>query len=100
MSTQARTALGSAASARSRPSRKLAAGEVHGVAEGVWTLQGAPGRSNVSFRRGAGDVAGFDVVHLPGHAPVLATLAPAIAWPGHGRPLSGDVRRQLERAAA
>jgi glyoxylase-like metal-dependent hydrolase (beta-lactamase superfamily II)/predicted ester cyclase len=100
------------------------------------------------------DVAGFEVVHLPGHAPGLialwraadrlaltsdcfytvdpqtlrrthpptprlphaaftehveqartslrrlAALEPAAAWPGHAEPLTGDVRAQLERAAA
>jgi hydroxyacylglutathione hydrolase len=97
------------------------------------------------------DVAGFEVVHLPGHAAgliglwresdrlaltsdcfytldpqtgrhgaprvphvafnldteqarasmrKLAALEPAAAWPGHADPLSGDVRAQLERAAA
>jgi glyoxylase-like metal-dependent hydrolase (beta-lactamase superfamily II)/predicted ester cyclase len=94
------------------------------------------------------EVAGFRVVHLPGHAPgliglwresdrlalvtdcfytldmwgrdapprlestyshdiaqarasmrKLAALEPAVAWAGHGKPLTGDVRGQLERAA-
>ena len=95
-------------------------------------------------------VAGFEVVHLPGHAPgeialwrrsdrlalasdsfftinietgrkggarvpppvltedpeqarvsmmKLAALEPSAAWPGHGDPLVGDVRAQLEHAA-
>lgn len=94
-------------------------------------------------------VAGFEVIHLPGHAPglialwresdrlalvsdtfytidtagrhspphlpdqtynydteqarasllKLAQMEPAAAWSGHGRPLIGDVRGQLERAA-
>jgi glyoxylase-like metal-dependent hydrolase (beta-lactamase superfamily II)/ketosteroid isomerase-like protein len=30
----------------------------------------------------------------------LAALEPAAAWPGHAKPLTGDVRSQLERAAA
>lgn len=100
------------------------------------------------------DVAGFRVVHLPGHAPgmialwrasdrlaltsdcfytldpqtgrrprptrprvphpafnhdtdaarasmrKLAALSPSAAWPGHAKPLRGDVRGQLEAAAA
>lgn len=97
------------------------------------------------------DVAGFEVVHLPGHAPgqiglwrasdrlalvsdcfytldintgrpgpprlphrafnhdseqaaasmrKLAALEPAAAWPGHAGPVTGDVRAQLEHAAA
>src|SRR5262249_8220738 len=29
----------------------------------------------------------------------LAALEPAAAWPGHGKPLTGDVRSQLEGAA-
>ncbi len=29
----------------------------------------------------------------------LAALEPAIAWAGHGKPLTGDVRAQLEHAA-
>jgi glyoxylase-like metal-dependent hydrolase (beta-lactamase superfamily II)/ketosteroid isomerase-like protein len=95
------------------------------------------------------EVAGFKVVHLPGHAPgmialwresdrlalsgdcfytidmwgrnsppripaaiynfdtdqarasirKLAALEPAAAWPGHAKPVTGDVRSQLERAA-
>jgi hydroxyacylglutathione hydrolase len=97
------------------------------------------------------DVAGFEVIHLPGHAPgliglwrasdrlalvsdafyavdpqtgrhghprvphpafnhdteqaresvrKLAALEPAAAWAGHAEPLTGDVRAQLEHAAA
>jgi hydroxyacylglutathione hydrolase len=96
------------------------------------------------------EIAGFRVVHLPGHAPgqialwresdrlalvsdcfytldtwghssaphlptaiynldteqarasmlKLAALEPAAAWPGHAKPLTGNVRVQLERAAA
>lgn len=97
------------------------------------------------------EVAGFEVVHLPGHAPgqialwrvrdrlalvsdcfytldvrtglksapraahtaftqdvevaresirKIARLEPAAAWPGHADPVVGDVRSQLERAAA
>jgi glyoxylase-like metal-dependent hydrolase (beta-lactamase superfamily II) len=97
------------------------------------------------------DVAGFEVVHLPGHAPgqiglwrasdrlalvsdcfytldpetgipgkprlphhafnhdteqaraslrKLAALEPSAAWAGHGKPVTGDVRSQLETAAA
>jgi glyoxylase-like metal-dependent hydrolase (beta-lactamase superfamily II)/predicted ester cyclase len=95
------------------------------------------------------EVAGFRVVHLPGHAPglialwresdrlalasdcfytldmwgrscsphlaealynydteqarasirKLAAMEPAAAWPGHAKPVTGDVRSQLERAA-
>ena len=29
----------------------------------------------------------------------IAALEPAAAWPGHARPITGDVRSQLERAA-
>jgi glyoxylase-like metal-dependent hydrolase (beta-lactamase superfamily II)/predicted ester cyclase len=95
------------------------------------------------------EVAGFKVIHLPGHAPglialwresdrlalstdcfytldmwgrdcplrvpaalynfdteqarasirKLAALEPAAAWPGHAKPVTGDVRTQLEQAA-
>ncbi len=96
------------------------------------------------------DIAGFKVIHLPGHAPGLiglyrefdrlalvsdtfytldpqtgirgaprvphpafnqntnqalaairrlAELEPAAAWPGHAKPVTGDVRRSLQRAA-
>jgi len=30
----------------------------------------------------------------------IAALEPAVAWPGHADPVTGDVRAQLERAAA
>jgi len=111
---------------------------------------GGPVRTAQVVREGD-DVAGFEVVHLPGHAPgliglwrasdrlalssdcfytvnpqtfvkgaprlphpaftaqveqaraslrKLAALEPAAAWPGHARPATGDVRSQLERAAA
>jgi glyoxylase-like metal-dependent hydrolase (beta-lactamase superfamily II) len=111
---------------------------------------GGPVRVAQTLREGD-DVAGFQVVHLPGHAPgliglwrasdrlalssdcfytvdaqtfvkgaarlphaaftaeveqaraslrKLAALEPAAAWPGHARPVTGDVRAQLERAAA
>jgi hydroxyacylglutathione hydrolase len=95
------------------------------------------------------EIAGFKVIHLPGHAPgliglwresdrlalstdcfytldiwgrdceprvpisiynfdteqarasirKLAALEPAAAWPGHAKPVTGDVRSKLERAA-
>jgi glyoxylase-like metal-dependent hydrolase (beta-lactamase superfamily II)/predicted ester cyclase len=95
------------------------------------------------------EIAGFSVIHLPGHAPgliglwresdrlalvsdcfytldtwgrscpphlpnstynldteqaraslrKLAEMEPAAAWPGHAKPVTGDVRGQLERAA-
>jgi glyoxylase-like metal-dependent hydrolase (beta-lactamase superfamily II)/predicted ester cyclase len=111
---------------------------------------GGPVRVAQTLREGD-DVAGFEVVHLPGHAPglialwrasdrlaltsdcfytvdpqttvkgaprvphaaftpdveqaraslrKLAALEPASAWPGHARPVTGDVRAQLELAAA
>jgi len=111
---------------------------------------GGPVRVAQTLREGD-EVAGFEVVHLPGHAPglialwrasdrlalssdcfytvdpqttikgpprlphaaftpdvegaraslrKLAALEPAAAWPGHARPVTGDVRAQLERAAA
>jgi glyoxylase-like metal-dependent hydrolase (beta-lactamase superfamily II)/predicted ester cyclase len=109
------------------------------------------GAVRIADTLGDGDeVAGFRVVHLPGHAPgliglwresdrlalsndcfavfdvyttaarppavphpafnwdtdaarasmrKLAALEPAVAWPGHRGPLTGDVRAQLEEAA-
>ena len=30
----------------------------------------------------------------------LAAMEPAAAWPGHAKPLTGDVRTQLEQAAS
>jgi steroid delta-isomerase-like uncharacterized protein len=111
---------------------------------------GGPVKIAATVAEGEG-IAGFEVVHLPGHAPglialwrasdrlaltsdcfytldpqtslygpprvphaafnfdteqahasirKLAALEPAAAWPGHAKPLTGDVRGQLERAAA
>jgi len=112
----------------------------------VW--DGGPVKISGTVEEGD-DVAGFRVVHLPGHAPgqiglwresdrlalssdcfytldmwgrncaprvpdavysfdadqarasvrKLAELEPLAAWPGHARPVTGDVRAQLERAA-
>jgi hydroxyacylglutathione hydrolase len=115
---------------------------------GLW--DGGPVRIAATLQEGD-DVAGFRVVHLPGHAPgliglwrerdrlalvsdcfytldpqtgrpgharvphrafnqdteqarasirKLAALEPAAAWAGHADPLTGDVRGQLEHAAA
>jgi glyoxylase-like metal-dependent hydrolase (beta-lactamase superfamily II)/predicted ester cyclase len=115
------------------------------------TWDGGPVRIDGTLEEGD-EVAGFEVVHLPGHAPgliglwrasnrvaivgdcfymydpprlrpsrvpivppgpfsqdvptaresmrKLAALDPAVACPGHGEPLRGDVRAALERAAA
>jgi glyoxylase-like metal-dependent hydrolase (beta-lactamase superfamily II)/ketosteroid isomerase-like protein len=114
------------------------------------TWDGGPVKVERTLEEGD-EVAGFRVVHLPGHAPglialwresdrlalssdcfytldvefsrpcpprlphpaynadteqaraslrKLAALAPATAWPGHAEPVSGDVRAQLEAAAA
>jgi glyoxylase-like metal-dependent hydrolase (beta-lactamase superfamily II) len=119
-----------------------------GAMLGVW--DGGPVSIAATVSEGD-DVAGFEVVHLPGHAPgliglwrasdrlalvsdcfytldpqtglhghprvphrafnwdteiarasirKLAALEPATAWAGHADPLTGDVRGQLERAAA
>jgi glyoxylase-like metal-dependent hydrolase (beta-lactamase superfamily II)/predicted ester cyclase len=112
----------------------------------VW--DGGPVKIAGTLREGD-EIAGFRVVHLPGHAPgqiglwresdrlalvsdcfytldmwgrdcapklpettynfdteqaraslrKLAALEPAAAWPGHAKPVTGDVRVQLERAA-
>ena len=113
-----------------------------------YAWDGGPVKISDTVNEGDG-LAGFRVVHLPGHAPgqialwresdrlalssdcfftidmwgrncdpcvpepvynfdtdqarasirKLAALEPAAAWPGHGRPVTGDVRAQLERAA-
>jgi hydroxyacylglutathione hydrolase len=41
----------------------------------------------------------FDTEQARASLRKLAALEPAIAWAGHGKPASGDVRSQLERAA-
>jgi len=41
----------------------------------------------------------FDTEQARASLRKLAALEPAAAWPGHGLPVSGDVRVQLERAA-
>jgi glyoxylase-like metal-dependent hydrolase (beta-lactamase superfamily II)/predicted ester cyclase len=41
----------------------------------------------------------FDTQQARASLRKLAALEPAAAWPGHGRPATGDVRAQLERAA-
>ncbi|HST54755.1 MAG TPA: ester cyclase [Solirubrobacteraceae bacterium] len=114
-----------------------------------YAWDGGPVKISATVSEGD-DVAGFSVVHLPGHAPgliglwresdrlalvsdcfytldmwgrncaphlpdptynidteqarasmlKLAALEPATAWAGHAQPVTGDVRAQLERAAA
>ncbi len=41
----------------------------------------------------------FDTEQARASLRKLATLEPAAAWPGHAKPVTGDVRGQLERAA-
>jgi glyoxylase-like metal-dependent hydrolase (beta-lactamase superfamily II)/predicted ester cyclase len=41
----------------------------------------------------------FDTEQARASMRKLAALEPAAAWPGHAKPLTGDVRSQLERAA-
>jgi glyoxylase-like metal-dependent hydrolase (beta-lactamase superfamily II)/predicted ester cyclase len=41
----------------------------------------------------------FDTAQARASIRKLAALEPAAAWPGHAKPLTGDVRGQLERAA-
>ncbi len=114
-----------------------------------YAWDGGPVKISGTLEEGA-EVAGFRVIHLPGHAPglialwresdrlalvsdcfytldmwgrdcpaslpadtynhdsgqarasirKLAALEPAAAWAGHAKPVVGDVRTQLERAAA
>jgi glyoxylase-like metal-dependent hydrolase (beta-lactamase superfamily II)/predicted ester cyclase len=42
----------------------------------------------------------FDTEQARASLRKLAALEPAAAWPGHAKPVTGDVRVQLERAAA
>jgi hydroxyacylglutathione hydrolase len=46
------------------------------------------------------DVYNFDTEQARASMRKLAELQPAAAWPGHAKPLTGDVRSQLLRAAA
>jgi len=41
----------------------------------------------------------FDTEQARASLRKLAALEPAAAWPGHAKPVTGDVRGQLERAA-
>ncbi len=41
----------------------------------------------------------FDTEQARASMRKLAALEPAAAWPGHAKPVTGDVRAQLERAA-
>jgi len=41
----------------------------------------------------------FDTEQARASLRKLAALEPAVAWPGHAKPVTGDVRSQLERAA-
>ncbi len=120
--------------------------QLHRVLHRVW--DGGPVKIAETLAEGD-RIAGFEVVHLPGHAPglialwrqqdrlalvsdafytvdmwgrhclpilpertynfdtneargslrKLAALEPAAVWPGHGRGIVGQVRRQLENAA-
>jgi glyoxylase-like metal-dependent hydrolase (beta-lactamase superfamily II) len=113
-----------------------------------YAWDGGPVKISATLNEGD-EVAGFKVLHIPGHAPgqialwreqdrlalssdcfytldmwgrdcaprvpaalynydteqarasvrKLAALEPAAAWPGHAKPVTGDVRAQLERAA-
>jgi hydroxyacylglutathione hydrolase len=113
-----------------------------------YAWDGGPVKISATITEGD-EIAGFKVIHLPGHAPgliglwresdrlalstgcfdtldiwgrdceprvpisiynfdteqarasirKLAALEPAAAWPGHAKPVTGDVRSKLERAA-
>jgi hypothetical protein len=41
----------------------------------------------------------FDTEQARASMRKIAALEPAAAWPGHAKPLTGDVRGALERAA-
>ena len=42
----------------------------------------------------------FDTEQARASIRKIAALEPSVAWPGHADPVTGDVRAQLERAAA
>jgi hydroxyacylglutathione hydrolase len=113
-----------------------------------WAWDGGPVEISETLNEGD-EIAGFEVIHLPGHAPgqiglwresdrlalvsdcfytlemwgrscephvpeatynydteqakasirKLAEMEPAAAWPGHAKPVTGDVRSQLLKAA-
>ena len=46
-----------------------------------------------------GAIYNFDTEQARASVRKLAALEPAVAWPGHAKPVTGDVRGQLERAA-
>jgi len=121
--------------------------QIHGLLH-RYAWDGGPVKISGTLQEGD-EIAGFKVVHLPGHAPgliglwresdrlalcsdcfytvdmwgrdcaphvpertynfdtdqarasirKLAALEPAAAWPGHAKPVTGNVREQLERAA-
>ena len=84
--------------------RAAAERDLERVADGVWLLRGGvPRRMNVYLLEDAGGgPAAFneDTEQARASLRKLAALEPAAAWPGHLDPLTGDVRAQLERAAA
>ncbi len=45
------------------------------------------------------DIYNYDTAQARASIRKLAALEPAAAWPGHAKPVTGDVRGQLERAA-
>jgi len=49
--------------------------------------------------RVAHDAFNFDTQQARASIRRLAALEPAAAWPGHAKPVTGDVRAQLEHAA-
>ena len=57
----------------------------------MWGRSGEP--------RLPGAIYNFDTEQARASIRKLAALEPAAAWPGHAKPLTGDVRSQLERAA-
>ena len=57
----------------------------------MWGRDGAPRLPEALYN--------FDTEQARASMRKLAALEPAAAWPGHAKPLTGDVRGQLERAA-
>ena len=67
------------------------------VSDCFYTLDPQTGRHG--HPRVPHDAFNFDTEQARASVRKLAALQPAVAWPGHAEPLTGDVRGQLERAA-
>jgi len=68
------------------------------VSDCFYTLDPQTGRHGAP--RLAHEAFNFDTEQARASIRKLAALEPAAAWPGHAKPVTGDVRAQLERAAS